>query len=93
VAAAGAGHAPRQRVSPRRSRPAAAAGPPVHQSGPRRLWDILDDTRHAWLRDGSLPAYGAKVTITPDGSIHLERGRWQAEIPASEGEAALRSGG
>ena len=67
--------------------------PTVHQSGPRRLWDILDDTRHAWLRDGSLPAYGAKVTITPDGSIHLKRGRWQAEIPASEGEAALRSGG
>lgn len=75
---------------------ATAAGddpPTVHQSGPRRLWDILDDTRHAWLRDGSLPAYGAKVTITPDGSIHLKRGRWQAEIPASEGEAALRSGG
>jgi hypothetical protein len=54
----------------------------VHQSSPRRLWDITDDIRHAWLRDGRLPAYGATVTITPDGSIHLTRGRWQATIPA-----------
>jgi protein-L-isoaspartate O-methyltransferase len=61
----------------------AADGPPVvHQSGPRPLWDILDDLRHAWLRDGSLPAYGSKVTITPDGSIHFKRGRWEATIPA-----------
>jgi hypothetical protein len=51
--------------------------PVVHQSGPHRLWDTLDRLRHAWLRDGSLPAYGAKVTITPDGGITLKRGRWQ----------------
>jgi protein-L-isoaspartate O-methyltransferase len=57
--------------------------PTVHQSGPRRLWDVLDDIRHAWLRDGKLPAYGANVTITPDGSIQLTRGRWQATIPSS----------
>lgn len=56
--------------------------PVVHQSGPRRLWDIADDIRHAWLRDGRLPAYGATVTITPDGSVHLTRGRWHASIPA-----------
>lgn len=56
--------------------------PVVHQSGPRRLWDTLDGLRHTWLRDGSLPAYGAKVTISPDGSIHFKRGRWQAAIPA-----------
>jgi len=56
--------------------------PVVHQSGPRRLWDIVDDIRHAWLRDGRLPAYGANVTITPDGSVHLKRGSWQAAIPA-----------
>jgi len=56
--------------------------PVVHQSGPRRLWDELDAIRHAWLRDGSLPAYGAKVTISPDGSVHLTRGRWQATIAA-----------
>lgn len=55
--------------------------PVVHQSGPRRLWDTLDDLRLTWLRDGSLPAYGATVTITPDGAIHLKRGRWQATIP------------
>jgi protein-L-isoaspartate O-methyltransferase len=55
--------------------------PVVHQSGPRRLWDIVDDLRGAWLRDGTLPAYGAAVTITPDGTIQLTRGRWQATIP------------
>ncbi len=36
--------------------------PTVHQSGPRRLWDILDDIRHRWLREGSLPVYGATAT-------------------------------
>jgi protein-L-isoaspartate O-methyltransferase len=56
--------------------------PVVHQSGPRHLWDILDRLRHAWLRDGSLPAHGAKVTITPDGGISLNRGRWHQVIPA-----------
>jgi SAM-dependent methyltransferase len=57
--------------------------PVVHQSGPRRLWDIVDDIRHAWLRDGKLPAYGASVIITPDGSVQLKRGGWQAAIPAA----------
>ena len=60
----------------------ADSAPIIHESGPQLLWDILDDLRHAWLRDGSLPAYGAKVTITPDGGIHVKRGRWQATIPA-----------
>ena len=54
--------------------------PAVSQAGPRRLWDILDDLRDAWLRDGSLPAYGAAVTISPDGAICLSRGHWQATI-------------
>lgn len=62
--------------------------PMVHQGGPRRLWDILDDIRHTWLREGSLPVYGADVAITPDGAIHLRRGRWQATI-AADGGAAL----
>ena len=65
---------------------ASAAGddlPAVWQSGPRRLWDLADDIRHAWLTDGKLPAYGALATITPDGGIHLKKGSWQAEIPAS----------
>jgi hypothetical protein len=48
----------------------------------RRLWDLADNIRHAWLTDGKLPAYGATVTITPHGSIQLARGRWQATIPA-----------
>jgi len=56
--------------------------PMVLQDGPRRLWDIADEIRHAWLTDGNLPAYGAAVTITPDGSIRLVKGQWQAEIPA-----------
>lgn len=54
--------------------------PSVHQAGPRRLWDSLDEIRYAWLRDGKLPAYGATVTIAPDGTITLTRGRWQATI-------------
>jgi len=57
--------------------------PAVSQSGPRRLWDILDEIRYAWLRDGSLPVHGAGVTITPDGTIQLRNGPWQATIAAA----------
>lgn len=32
------------------------------------------------LHHGSLPLYGARVRITPDGVIHLRRGRWKATI-------------
>jgi protein-L-isoaspartate O-methyltransferase len=56
--------------------------PVVRQGGSRRLWNTADEIRHAWLMDGGLPAYGAAVTITPDGSIRLKKGRWQADIPA-----------
>lgn len=55
--------------------------PVIHQSGPRRLWNILDDLRRDWLRDGSLPAYGARVTVDLDGSLHFRRGRWTADLP------------
>lgn len=55
--------------------------PVVHQSGPRRLWDTVDELRHAWLRDGSLPGYGSSVAVDPDGTLHLERGQWKATIP------------
>lgn len=58
------------------------ATPIVHQSGPRRLWTTLDEIRRQWLHDGSLPVYGAKVTISPDGDMRLTRGRWEAEITA-----------
>lgn len=33
--------------------------PIIHQGGPQRLHDVLDRLRADWLRDGSLPAYGA----------------------------------
>ena len=55
--------------------------PTVHQSGPRRLWDILDGIRHDWLCDGTLPAYGASAVIDPDGTLHLTRRKWHATVP------------
>ncbi|WP_245966418.1 methyltransferase domain-containing protein [Sphaerisporangium album] len=54
--------------------------PLVHQGGPRRLWDILDEIRQQWLIEGSLPVYGSKVLISPSGEITLSRGRWRATI-------------
>ena len=55
--------------------------PTVYQGGPRRLWDILDDIRTQWIRDGALPIRGAHVSIiTPDGVIHLNHGRWEMTI-------------
>jgi hypothetical protein len=54
--------------------------PVVHQTGARRLWDLLDEVREMWLREGSLPVYGASATITPDGGIHLRRGQWRASL-------------
>ncbi|KOX33012.1 MULTISPECIES: hypothetical protein [unclassified Streptomyces] len=54
--------------------------PTVHQGGPRRLWDPLEDIldRLAWM--GELPVYGARVTITPDGETTLTRGPWKAVL-------------
>ncbi|WP_433252826.1 methyltransferase domain-containing protein [Streptosporangium sp. CA-135522] len=54
--------------------------PTVHQGGPRRLWDVLEEIRHRQSMTGGLPVYGATVRITPDGVIHLQRGRWKATI-------------
>lgn len=67
------------------ARASAAEGEPpaVHQSGPRRLYDALEGLRDDWLDNGFLPAYGAHVTITPDGSITFRRGHWTATIPAA----------
>ena len=66
--------------------------PTVHQGGPRRLWDILDGIRLDWLRDGSLPVYGAGATITPDGTIRLRHHHWQATLPAPpDGPPSLRA--
>jgi protein-L-isoaspartate O-methyltransferase len=52
----------------------------VHQSGPRRLWDILEELRAYWLQHGELPVRGARVLITPDGQTRLARGSWRAVI-------------
>ncbi|MGW0184488.1 methyltransferase domain-containing protein [Streptomyces sp. NPDC003362] len=52
----------------------------VHQTGPRRLYDELDDIRWWWLRHGELPVHGAKATITPDGTTTLSRGGWTATL-------------
>jgi protein-L-isoaspartate O-methyltransferase len=54
--------------------------PVVHQSGPRRLWDLLDALRDRWLAEGSFPVYGALAMIETDGTIRLARGRWRATI-------------
>lgn len=55
--------------------------PTVSQSGPRRLWDILDELRDYWLSHGYFQLYGAQVFIPPDGGkIHLARGAWEATI-------------
>ncbi|WP_121828817.1 protein-L-isoaspartate(D-aspartate) O-methyltransferase [Streptomyces sp. S1] len=54
--------------------------PVVHQGGPRRLWDPLEQIldRLNWM--GELPVYGAQVTITPDGETTLARGNWTATL-------------
>jgi protein-L-isoaspartate O-methyltransferase len=52
----------------------------VHQTGPRRLYDELDDIRWWWLQYGELPVYGANVTISPDGTTTLSRGGWMVTL-------------
>ncbi|MFD5297234.1 methyltransferase domain-containing protein [Streptomyces mutabilis] len=54
--------------------------PTVHQGGPRRLWDILDELRSYWLQHGELPARGARALITPEGETRLARGKWRAVL-------------
>ncbi len=56
--------------------------PTVHQSGPRRLWDDLERIRNRQAVEGGLPLYGCKARIDPNGTIHLNRGRWSATIQA-----------
>jgi protein-L-isoaspartate O-methyltransferase len=56
--------------------------PVVHQTGPRRLWDVLDALRARWLVDGAFHVYGAAALIGDDGSIDLRRGGWRCVIPA-----------
>ncbi|MEU5428296.1 50S ribosomal protein L11 methyltransferase [Streptomyces olivoreticuli] len=58
----------------------ADASPTVHQGGPRRLWDALDEIRTYWLMCGELPVRGARVFIKPDGATYLARGGWRARL-------------
>jgi protein-L-isoaspartate O-methyltransferase len=52
----------------------------VHQGGPRRLYDLLEQIRWRWLQQGELPVYGAQVTISPDGETTLSRGGWTTTL-------------
>lgn len=54
--------------------------PTVHQGGPRRLWDPLEDILDHLNWIGELPVYGARVTITPDGVTTLTHGPWKAHL-------------
>ncbi|MGI5350192.1 methyltransferase domain-containing protein [Streptomyces sp. CA-250714] len=54
--------------------------PTVHQGGPRRLWDALDECRTYWLNEGELPVRGARVFIRPDGATFLARGKWHVTL-------------
>ncbi|MFC4056686.1 methyltransferase domain-containing protein [Planomonospora corallina] len=58
----------------------AGGQPIVHQGGPRRLWDLLDEVRAYWLQHGQLPLHGALARVSPDGTIRLRRGQWSASI-------------
>ncbi|MET8454225.1 protein-L-isoaspartate(D-aspartate) O-methyltransferase [Streptomyces sp. NPDC005209] len=55
-------------------------GPTVHQGGPRRLWDALERVRNRLNREGTLPVYGARVRIDPDGAFTLSRGSWSVTV-------------
>jgi hypothetical protein len=54
--------------------------PTVHQGGPRRLWDVLDEIRAYWLQHGELQVRGARVRIMPDGRTRLARGTWHTTL-------------
>ncbi|MFK0230808.1 hypothetical protein ACIQUL_34110 [Streptomyces sp. NPDC090303] len=52
----------------------------VHQGGPRRLRDPLEDVLDRINWTGQLPVYGARVTVTPDGTTTLTRDGWTATL-------------
>lgn len=54
--------------------------PEVVQSGSQKLWDALERIRNRLNAEGSLPLLGAGVRITPDGVVHLSRGKWRASL-------------
>lgn len=56
------------------------SSPRVHESGPRRLWNELERIRNRLNREGALPVYGARVTISPLGETTLSRGSWTVTL-------------
>ncbi|GHF06750.1 methyltransferase domain-containing protein [Streptomyces morookaense] len=54
--------------------------PTVHQGGPRRLWDALDEVRAYWLNHGELPVRGARVLVNAEGRTILARGGWHTKL-------------
>ncbi len=64
--------------------------PVVHQGGPRRLWDILDDLREYWLTRGYFRLRGARVRVMPDGTVHLSSGPWKAAISGEHSQQSTR---
>ncbi|MGV9456360.1 protein-L-isoaspartate(D-aspartate) O-methyltransferase [Streptomyces sp. NPDC003635] len=58
----------------------ASQAPTVHQGGPHRLWNELETIRDRLNLEGTLPVYGAKVTITPDGTTTLTHRSWKAVL-------------
>ncbi|MGW1227626.1 protein-L-isoaspartate(D-aspartate) O-methyltransferase [Streptomyces sp. NPDC002530] len=56
------------------------ASPTVHQGGPQRLWRELERVRNRLNRTGTLPVYGARAVIGPDGTTTLSRGGWTATL-------------
>lgn len=54
--------------------------PTVHQGGPRRLWRELERIRNRLNRSGTLPVYGSRATIAPDGTVVLSRGGWTVTV-------------
>lgn len=54
--------------------------PTVHQAGPRRLWRELQRVRNRLNREGDLPVYGARATVTPAGQTTLTRGSWSVTL-------------
>lgn len=61
----------------------------VHQGGPRCLYDLLDYVRESWVNHGELPVYGARATITPDGTTTLAQGGWSASSPRPQNRGGL----
>ncbi|MPZ66869.1 MAG: hypothetical protein GEU83_15630 [Pseudonocardiaceae bacterium] len=40
---------------------------PIHQAGPRNLWDEIETAYHWWREHGSPGADQWRITITPEG--------------------------